>query len=235
MLRLPVICILCQQRISSNLKQAICTACYAYLPTLGPACLHCAQPLETAAYPFCGSCCRHKPVIAQVLTAYRFTEPLRTLIHAFKYQNALYLTTTIGQLMLHALPTPYHTECLIPVPLHIKRLRQRGYNQAALLAQYLATQIQQPCLLTVCEKTRHTLPQVDLDGNQRRTNLDKAFQAKPIHYRRVTIVDDLVTTGRTANELAKVLKQQGVEQIDLWCCAKAVSTPSETKIGNNKK
>ncbi|HBI21921.1 MAG TPA: amidophosphoribosyltransferase [Legionella sp.] len=190
------------------------------LTPLGPACRYCAEPLPDAAFLVCGRCIIKKPAVDAVITAYHFKEPLRTLLHEFKYREGLHLLTFIAGLMKDALPASYHTDCLMPVPMHPKRLRQRGFNQAAVLAKYLGRQLNLPCNVSHIQKQLNTAPQAGLSSSERRRNLQDAFQAKPALYQQVTLVDDLLTTGSTANALARVLKEQGVARVDLWCCAR---------------
>lgn len=218
MFKLPAICSLCQQYHLNQL--AICSECLDLLTPLGPACRYCAEPLPDSTFLVCGRCIQKKPTVDAVITAYRFEEPLRTLLHAFKYHESLHLLTLLATLMRHALPANYQTDCLIPVPMHPKRLRQRGFNQAAVLAKCLSRRLSFPCDLSHIQKQVHTAPQAGLSSSARRQNLRHAFQAKPNHYQHVTLIDDLLTTGSTANELARVLKHQGVTRVDLWCCAR---------------
>ena len=128
-----------------------------------------------------------------------------------------------SQRMLHALKkNTRQAQCLIPVPIHPKKLKQRGFNQAVILTKLLAKQLNLPYDLNSCKKIKHTLPQANLDRKQRRNNLHQAFQVTPIPYQQVILIDDLLTTGSTANELACTLKKSGVTQVDVWCCARAV-------------
>ncbi len=218
-LRIASICLICQQYHRN--PYPICQECSALLESLGPACRHCAIPLPQPTPPVCGSCSITSPDLDRVFTAYRFTEPLRTLVHSFKYNAALYLSSFLCQLMLEAKDPENATECLIPIPLHAKRLQTRGFNQAAVLAKHLSKIIQKPYAAQDCAKMIPTLPQAGLNAKQRRTNLKDAFAVKPLPYRHVTLVDDLFTTGATANSVAKILKEQaGVQRVDLWCCAR---------------
>jgi ComF family protein len=190
---------------------------------IGPACSYCALPLPDENFLVCGLCIKEKPQFDGTITAYVFEEPLRTLLHDFKYKEALYLRSFLAKLMLDALPAQnLQTQCLVPVPLHPKRIRQRGFNQAAELCKLLAKKLKVNCELNLCKKIIHTEAQVTLVSKQRRKNLRQAFQSKPSLYQHITLVDDLMTTGSTANELARAFKQQGVERVDLWCCARAV-------------
>ncbi|MGL5742893.1 MAG: ComF family protein [Legionella sp.] len=113
-------------------------------------------------------------------------------------------------------------QCLIPVPMHPQRIRHRGFNQAAILAKLLAKKLKCAYDLTCCHKIHNTEPQANLDGEQRQKNLRRAFQSKPIPYDHVAIIDALLTTGSTANELAFSFKETGIKQVDVWCCARTV-------------
>jgi ComF family protein len=124
--------------------------------------------------------------------------------------------------MLDALPKDgYQTDCLVPVPMHPKRIRKRGFNQAAELAKHLSRHIKVPYDITLCQKRINTEPQAQQNAKMRRTNLKNSFTSKAFHYQHITLVDDLMTTGSTAYELALLLKQQGAIRVDLWCCARA--------------
>lgn len=229
-LRLPALCVLCRQYHRGRL--AVCDRCHTLITPLGPACRHCAEPLPDAAFLVCGRCCQKEPMLDNVFTAYRFEEPLRTLIHDFKYRAGLHLSTYLSQLMLNALPDEcYQTDCLVPVPMHPKRIRQRGFNQSAVLTKQLARALKLPYALSYCRKITNTLPQASLNATLRRKNLRGVFQAKQGPYQHITLIDDLLTTGNTASELAKTLKAQGVQQVNLWCCARVTrgcyQSPSE--------
>lgn len=193
------------------------------MPALGPHCRYCAYPLFDSSYLICGQCIKNPPSIDQALMAYQFEEPLRQLVHHFKYHQGLYLGSFLCQLMLHAWqhnPIPLHY--LIPVPLHPKKLRARGFNQAAVLTKLLGQALNLPYDLISCEKTQNTAAQASLDSKQRQNNLRHAFSVSPIPSSHVTLVDDLFTTGSTANELARTLKKSGVQHVTIWCCARAV-------------
>jgi ComF family protein len=187
------------------------------------ACHHCGLPLPESLFLVCGYCCKNKPWIDHTIAPYPFEEPLRTLLHDFKYHEELYLSSFLATLIVDNLPTEaLQTQCLLPVPLHPKRLRHRGFNQAAELVKYLGKTLKIPYHLSLCKKITNTPSQASLSANQRRNNLRKAFNTKSTSYQHVTLVDDLLTTGSTVNELARLLKQQGVRQVDVWCCARAI-------------
>lgn len=217
---LPAVCLLCKHPFRGT--HAICELCHSLLQPIQQACSICRLALNDAHAGKCGYCIKKKPLFDQVFSAYPFEEPLRTLLHHFKYQNGLYLSSLIVKLMLDALPPHYRPTDLIPVPLHPKRLRQRGFNQAAELAKCLANQLSSSVHLQLCSKQVHTPTQVELNEIKRRQNLHHAFRVHSKPPKHVTLIDDLLTTGSTANELARVLKQQGTEQVDVWCLARTM-------------
>lgn len=217
--RLPAVCVLCHHY--HHEKFAVCQICTSFLVRIKHGCRTCRLPIDDQQVDQCGYCIKRKPVYDRVLTAYSFEEPLRALLHEFKYRQALYLRTFMAQLMLDARPSEiYQPDCLVPVPMHPKRLRERGFNQAAELTKILARELNLPYNLTLCEKTINTAAQVNLNGKHRNRNLQKAFIAKACNYQHVTLIDDLLTTGSTANALASALKKQGVTRVDVWCLAR---------------
>lgn len=219
--RLPSICTLCNQLHDDSL--AVCSFCTELINPLGPCCEQCAYPLPDTNYPLCGQCIQKPPYFDAAFIGYTFDEPLRSLLHQFKYHHGIYLNSFLSSLMLQSLKIiPKASQCLIPVPMHAKKLKQRGFNQAALLAKNLAHCLKIPYNLTSCQKIINTQPQAGLNGEQRQKNLKGAFDSKPIPFEHVILVDDLLTTGSTANEIALSLKNSGVQRVDIWCCARAI-------------
>lgn len=188
---------------------------------LGPACRHCATPLPDNSTTRCGYCIKRLPALDEVFTPYRFEEPLRTLLHDFKYREKLHLAPYLAQHIQRGIPpSAYQNTCFMPVPMHPKRMRARGFNQAALLAKCLAKALKKPYLAHHMRKIKSTPPQAKLEAKIRRENLRGSFKIKAITYPHITLIDDLITTGSTAHELAYQLKKQGVQTVNLWCMAK---------------
>jgi ComF family protein len=189
------------------------------LPPIQHGCERCRLPLIDKK-KLCAQCLSNNPSFNQVLCHYLFEEPLRALIHTFKYQENLSLMPLMRKLMLDAKPAEYRPDCLIPVPMHQRKLRLRGFNQAALLTKCLSKDLDVPYELSLCRKTTDTEPQASLSLKRRQENLKRAFVSKANGYKHVTIIDDLVTTGSTVNALALSLKEAGVERVDVWCIAR---------------
>jgi len=220
-LRLPAVCALCKHY--HNHATAVCKRCSELLVRIDAACYHCGLPMPNLQSPSCGKCIRQKPEFDRVLTSFSYEEPLRSLLREFKFQNGLYLRTFLVGLMLDACPAAYRPDCLVPVPMHPTRLRQRGFNQALELCKHLEKRLLIPLDAALCQKTRNTEPQADLDAKQRQNNLHQAFSVKANNYQHVTLVDDLITTGSTANALASCLKASGIAQVDVWCLARTAA------------
>lgn len=218
-IRLPSICVLCNQ-FHCNIS-AVCMPCIELMPLLGYTCKHCAYPLFDGDYLVCGQCIKNTPHFDKTITAYRFEEPLRSLLHQFKYQQKLYLTSFLSQLIINAWEEErIKPQCLIPMPMHPQKIKTRGFNQTVLLTRTLAKKLEIPMDLSSCQKVINTIPQAQLDGEDRPHNIRGAFHVSAMPYQHVALIDDLLTTGSTANELAITVKKTGVERVDLWCCAR---------------
>ncbi|WP_229669347.1 ComF family protein [Legionella impletisoli] len=220
LLALPSICTLCEHYHRGG---PVCLDCKKWLIPLGFSCQICAFPLLDDSFAYCGRCIKKKPAFDSVSAPFRFEEPLRTLLHQFKYKESLYLKAFLADLMLHTPPKKLSTsECLIPVPMHPTKLRKRGFNQALEITKHIANVIKMPYELHLCHKIINTPSQAGLNQLERRKNIQSSFFVRPHQYKHVIIIDDLLTTGCTAHELAKQLKATGVQSVHVWCCARAV-------------
>lgn len=222
----PGFCLICQ--LTHPQPDPVCQACFDRLPRLGLACPRCAHPLpEASSTAACGDCLRHPPAFDRVRTAYRFAEPLRHLIHQYKYHEQLILGSVLARMIAVAVgEATEKPDCLIPVPIHPIRLRERGFNQAAYLAELLGKSLSIPVNHRACRKRLNTCPQAGLDKAEREKNLKQAFEVQGLSARKVAIVDDILTTGQTANQLAAQLRAKGVQEIEVWACARAVLEPT---------
>lgn len=219
----PPTCLLCGAPGAAGLD--LCRGCAAELPWNRHCCARCALPLDGAgdARTLCGPCQRHAPSYERCIAPLRYATPLSTLVGAAKFRGRLNAARLLGQLLAESVrligdPMP---EVLVPVPLHRARLGERGYNQALeiarVLGQVLALPVDQGC----CQRSLATLPQAGLDERSRRRNIRGAFSARsPLGWRHLAILDDVVTTGSTVEELARVLHRAGAERIDIWAVAR---------------
>jgi ComF family protein len=189
---------------------------------MATACACCGTPLPVAGR--CGRCLVRPPAFDTVESLYRYEQPVIHLIHALKFDAKLHLALTLGGLLADHIATlpGARPDKLVPVPMHPRRLGERGYNQALELARPLARRLGVAVDFTSCQKIRYVAPQATLSARQRRKNIRGAFcVTSAIGARHVAIVDDVMTTGATAGELARTLKKAGVGRVDVWVCAYA--------------
>ena len=226
---LPRHCLLCGAGVSG--PACICRGCHSDLPWLDSSCYRCALPLP-ADTPLCGACLRRRPPFTRTLAAFTFTPPVDSLIQGYKHRRQLATGALLSQLLAPQLQHAYSEDslpaCIVPVPLHWRRLLQRGFNQAALVAQQLGRTLALP-VVNGCRRRFHTAPQQGADRRHRQANLRGAFTLRhPLTddhcYDHIAIVDDVVTTTSTVSELAALLLAAGVRRVDIWCLARTPQT-----------
>jgi ComF family protein len=218
-------CQLCGSlQVSDNLD--LCPACYEALPWLPAACPRCANPLPaapTAKTTLCGQCQQAPPAFDSSLALFRYEAPLDRLIQDLKFHGQLSHARLLGTLMANYLAQWQHEiDCIIPVPLHPGRLRERGFNQALELARPVAKQLNLDIDTRHCQRLRYTDGQAGLPLARRRANVRNAFSVgKATGWRHVAIIDDVMTSGQTANTLARALKRSGIDTVSVWSCCRA--------------
>lgn len=219
----PPTCLLCGAPGAAGLD--LCSGCRADLPYNHPACNRCANPLPNISglSPTCGDCLRVPPAFESLFAPLLYRPPVDFLIKELKFHHRLAAARLLGELWAEALaqrPDPL-PECLIPVPLHASRLRERGFNQALELAHPLCRRLDLPLAAHGVRRVRPTAPQSELAAPDRQANVHGAFVVRSdIQAHHVAILDDVVTTGSTVAELARLLKAKGVEKIEVWACAR---------------
>lgn len=209
---LPLRCLVCNDPGHDGLD--LCAACFAELPWSGRACLRCALPLPDTALIVCGSCREEAPPQAATHASLLYLPPVDQLLVRYKFHQDLAAGRLLAQLMQRT-PPPWSCLPLVPVPLHNRRLRQRGYNQAAELCRLLPMPV-----WNGVHRRRHTAPQSERSAEQRRENLFDAFDVRGQVPSRLTVVDDVMTTGSTLMEIAETLRCVGAEEVRAWVCAR---------------
>lgn len=200
----------------------LCRGCRGDLPSLAGCCERCASPLVAGAV--CGRCQRSPPPYQRVYAPFAYQPPVDYLIQGVKYNQRLGYARVLGLLLAEHLLTSRcdRPDVIIPVPLHRRRLRERGYNQALEIARPMAKCLGMPIDTKCCIRTRHTSPQTLLPSRQRQRNLNGAFALLYApRERHVVLVDDVMTTGSTVTELARLLRRAGVGRVDVWVCCRA--------------
>ena len=220
----PVDCLLCGARMAGGVR--LCEGRREELAAVGDArCPRCGRPDSPAESP-CGTCQRQPPRFVTVHAPWRYQEPVAGWIRRFKYANQLGLEQTLVDLadeQLGGWLASYRIDALLAVPLHQRRLRERGYNQADRLARLLARRHRLPCLRRGLVRRRPTATQSALPDRRRRSNVRGAFRAKTeaVKGRRIALVDDVVTTGATADAAAAALLEAGAAAVYVVAVARA--------------
>jgi ComF family protein len=218
---LPPICHICRSFIPNAGALHICPTCRERLPLVAsPLCSICGIPfIGTGGDHRCGACLTHPPHFDTARARYLYEGPIRDLIHSFKYSQLTHLRHPLALLALEGvsgLVSEHDPHLIVPVPLHRSRLRQRGFNQAALLGRVLSRRLSLPMLPDALVRIRPTEPQIKLSAAERRTNVKGAFTVKRpalIAGKRILLLDDVMTTGSTMDECAKELKKAGADGV----------------------
>lgn len=220
---LPRPCIKCAAPLS-RASHPCCEDCYLGMPFQAPSCQQCGQTMA-ADQDVCGRCLVTPPAYDACFCPFSYAPPVDHQIRSFKYHDRPELAKILAQLLSReidnmAIPMP---DVLLPVPMHTSRLRKRGYNQSLLLAQELGKILGIDVNRKALIKKHKTTPQADLNLKQRTKNLAGSFALRhPIEAKHVAIVDDVVTTGSTVAEIAKTLKRNGVDYVQIWGIAHTV-------------
>lgn len=225
----PPTCVLCGGDGDGCMD--LCDGCRAELPLVATACYFCGLPLtgewsEGDGQPRCGHCIRRPRRFDRTCCPYVYREPVDWLIRQLKFHARLpHIRVLSGLLQSHLARIGVDPpELIVPVPLHPDRQRRRGFNQALEIARPLARYFGVPLAAGLCERRLDTVPQSELPAKRRASNVRNAFRFRgPFTARSVAIVDDVMTTGATVNELAGLLKRHGAEHVQIWALARTVT------------
>ena len=225
----PPRCPACARR---RARPSLCHICLANIPRVhSPLCPTCGVPFHGCGPDHeCSGCLTKRRYFnrARACAVYGgiigADNPLALALHRYKYGCDVTLAPTLGKFLADYCPLTVDHDLLVPVPLHINRLRWRGFNQALLLAKPLAKHCSAQLHPFVLCRTRATQPQVGLGEAERRSNIAGAFAVRDaalVRNRSVLLLDDVYTTGATVNECARTLRRAGARQVDVLVLARA--------------
>jgi ComF family protein len=224
----PATCTICGKNLRTG--KYLCDACETNaMRIVAPFCDKCSEPFEgsiTSAFT-CANCAHRTIYFDAAVAAYRARGIVREIIHEFKYARQMHLRHLVGRWLCVALDDErlrdVSFDLIVPVPLHPARQRERGFNQASLLADSLSTETSLPSR-PVLERIRYTTTQTALDRSERMENLHNAFRLRKnanVRGLRVLLIDDVLTTGSTLSECARVLKRAGALSVHAATAARA--------------
>jgi len=226
----PPLCHVCKAFIPKAGDLFLCADCLHKISFLvSPLCTSCGTPFTTASGldHTCGACLSHPPFHTG-RSATLFAGPVQELIHRFKYGHRVHLSEPLGLLTARALDhfcSEAGPDLIVPVPLHKRRLRQRGYNQSQLIGAVLSKQWRVPLEVGNLRRVRWTEPQTSLDAVDRRDNVRGAFAVRDprrLQGRRLLLVDDVLTTGSTIRACAEALGEAGAAAVYVVTVARSV-------------
>ncbi len=234
----PACCILCKNPLGPLEKTSqLCFVCQGKLQkNRPPFCRRCSRPLENAAHHFCLNC-QHMPLeFDRAWGVFLYNNIMQRLLHLFKYGHKTSLRHFFGEQItsfIHDYRLDFQNyDLIVPVPLFPTRQRERGYNQSLLIAQILSEELTIVLDSKNFLRIRHTPNQARLGPKERWTNVEQAFKIKPFHNfkdKNILLVDDLLTTGATASQAAKVLKVAGAIKVDVLTIAIAALADHQTR------
>ncbi|MFA7240568.1 MAG: ComF family protein [Sulfuricellaceae bacterium] len=212
-------CLLCG---ATAIDGQLCPPCRATLPYRPqPACPICALP--TAGGEICGNCLKKPPAFDLTLAAFSYTFPVDALVHSYKYAGNLILLDLLTEPLIHLAAAQTRPDLLIPMPLHPARLRERGFNQAHEIAKPLSGKLAIPLDGRGCKRVIDTKPQAGLKFKHRARNLRGAFSCeRDLSGMNIALIDDVMTTGASLNELAKAVRVRGAAQVSAWVVARTL-------------
>jgi ComF family protein len=219
-------CLLCQGAVRGI--KPLCAGCEEHLPWNTQTCWRCAMPMHTsiAEHTMCADCLRHAPLYTHAVCAFRYEAPVSTLLNRYKHSKQLSCGHWLAYGLAHHIQTVYAArgwllpDGVMPLSLHWRRLQRRSFDQSHEIARVLARQLHLP-LVPLLQRRRETISQQGLSRAQRQTNVAGAFTLRrAVPFRRVALVDDVLTTGSTAAEVAQLLYAAGVEQVYVWAVAR---------------
>ena len=219
----PYQCILCLDESKRDLD--LCIDCEQLLPWLKDVCIYCSAPLVIPMQSACGRCLDKPLPFQKVCIFFSYTETIKKMIIGLKFQQRLIYAHILGTLLAEKIISQYQNEKLpdiiIPVPLHKKRLNERGFNQAIELARPISKKLNIRIDYKCCKRIKNTAPQSTLPAKQRPINVKNAFITKRnLDNQHIALLDDVMTTGHTLIEMSRALHDVGVKRIDVWCCAR---------------
>jgi len=214
----PTDCVACGEAARDWRLGPLCLQCEGqFTPIEAPFCVRCGFPVA-APESQCGACISGRTQFDLGRSALAFDARLRKVIHHFKYNDRVSLARPLGRALLSCLERePFRAGCVVAVPLHRKRERGRGYNQAALLAARLGRRLESDLI----RRRKNTESQTGLTRAQRIGNVRGAFECRRPVKGSVLVVDDVQTTGATINEVARVLRRAGASRVEVITVARA--------------
>jgi ComF family protein len=220
----PAVCPLCAARLGVGRRDPLCGPCWASFSLVAPPlCATCGVPVPTDAIVRCADCRAETPPFDYARAAASYGGAVREAVHALKFGGRRSLARPLGDLIVAHCAPSIAPEAFVPVPLARARERERGFNQAALLAERLGERLHVRVRTRWLVRLRATVAQSELTASERHANVANAFVAAPaVAGRDVVVVDDVITTGATVRECARALRKAGARRVGVLAVARVL-------------
>ena len=231
----PDKCLICNSKINIAPNFLLCHYCLKSIRIIkDPTCPCCGFPFPSDNILLynqnyrCGLCRKDEPILNKTISIFYYEIKLREAIHKFKYHKNLSLGKVLAELMISNIPGKMSFskfDCIIPVPLHKKKLKERGFNQSLILSKKIGQYFNLPVVYDNLKRIRYTEAQTNLSHAKRKKNVKNAFSLRNpnnLKNKDILLIDDIYTTGSTINECAKTLKKAGVNKIFALTLARVV-------------
>lgn len=220
----PGVCLLCD--VAAVTTNNLCTACHNSLPILTHYCPRCANILPTNASLACGSCLISPPPYEKTFALFKYQDAIVHLISQLKFNGQLTHAKFFSETMRVAIKTQWYLnrplpDLIIPVPLHPSKLKERGFNQAVVLAKSIAKDLNVAFDPFSLKRIKPTYSQTRLNAKDREKNMLHAFSSRyDYSHLTVAVLDDVITTSHTMRACCRVIKERGAKEIHVWCVAR---------------
>ena len=211
--------------VTDNITYApLCISCWSGIKKYsGPSCKRCSSPFSSEYSDICAECLNMPPAFSRAISFGLYADMLATAINIYKFHGIKRLHKPLGRFLLEF--DLAGADAIISVPLSIRSLRERGFNQSLLLAKFVSDNLKIPLMLDGLIKNRETPPQIGLSAKERISNLKGAFKAvRDFSGMRLLLIDDVMTTGATVKECSKQLLKAGAEDVVVLTLARASSS-----------
>ncbi len=233
----PPRCVACDRYLQAFSKETLCRQCLAEVTRMRPPCCPlCGIEIESAddVPHLCGACLKKPPPYTAARSLFHYQGPVRTIVSRLKYAGDLSVKRAIKALVGDHIAT-FFADCdlIVPVPLHRKKLRQRGFNQSMLIAEICFENHKKRIKPTLLRRNVATVPQVSLDAKRRRKSLKNVFSLADgvdVQGLSVGLVDDVFTTGTTVAECARVFRKNGAARVLVFTLARTVEQKTQAVL-----
>jgi len=227
----PPRCLICGTPLMENENYSFCPGCRSRINCVrSPQCTRCGLPFQSTEDEdhLCEECILSKPFFSTARALGKYEGTLLEAIHLFKYKGKITIGKTLGKLMAQAEYNSLNIRdytLIIPIPLHRKKLAERGFNQSLILAREIAVRFSIPLDFTTLKRNVYTKSQTSLKKNERKSNVKGAFEVKTpgkIKGEKILLIDDVFTTGSTARECSRMLIRHKADEVAVLTLARAV-------------